>query len=175
MLKPHSSPLFRHALFICSELPYSASEACGIDVTPLITHKRHIPVDLLAIQKALEEVKEEGRLDPTTVTAKAFAPAAMSNTIAEAQEDDTLDENVVIRRWTPEHDRERLSGIACGFVVGKQDELRNYGIASASLIDQKFMCGIVEHTGGHEIPRDKPQQQRIADLASKIVMRSELL
>lgn len=77
------------------------------------------------------------------------------------------------RKWHPEIDAVRLQ-IPTAFVFGREDELFEGGKEMMGLCDSRYVCGEYVHKGGHEIPKARADQMKIADLIMKVVQRSEL-
>ena len=173
--QPYGPRLFRFAIFICAPLPWSIDRTSGVDVTSLVVRDGNVPVELLEIQRRLEEVRnalgETSRIVPLERVPEALRGAVSE--IGRTTHGPYDHERHPIRRFQPEVDPVHI-GIPTAHIVGKHDEVSDSSHQLIQLCDEKY-AGVYEHTGGHEVWRTADDLQMIKNLILKTVARSELM
>ena len=83
------------------------------------------------------------------------------------------DKDFEFRLHHPAADSERLSGISTAWVFGKQDELYKWGKVDMQLVSESDRVGVLEHTGGHEMPRSQAELVKLKEMIMKNVAKGE--
>lgn len=175
LTNPYEPRLFRFAIFICAPLPWSIDRTSGIDVTSLIVRDVNVPVELLDIQKRLEEVRNDLG-EASTTNPLESVPNALRDAVSEVRR--TIDgpydhEQHPVRRFHPKVDQIRIE-LPTAHIRGKTDEVSDSTHQLIQLCDEKYV-GVYEHAGGHEAWRTAADLQMIKNLILRTVARSELM
>lgn len=175
LTNPYKPRLFRFAIFICAPLPWSIDRTSGVDVTSLIVGDVKVPVELLDIQKSLEEARN-GSGETSTTNPPESVPNALRDAVSEVRR--TIDgpydhEQHPIRRFHPEVDLTRIE-LPTAHIVGKNDQVSDSSHQLIQLCDEKH-AGVYEHAGGHEVWRTAGDLEMIKNLILKTVARGELM
>ena len=173
--QPYEPRLFRFAIFICAPLPWSIDRTSGIDVTALVVRDGNVPVELLEIQRKLEEVGN-GLGKTSVMNPLERVPEALRGAVGEMRRTAHGPYDHAqhpIRRFQPEVDPVRIE-IPTAHIVGKHDEVSDSSHQLIRLCDEEC-AGVYEHAGGHEVWRTAGDLQIIKSLILKTVARSELM
>ncbi|KAL8699911.1 MAG: hypothetical protein Q9201_005738 [Fulgogasparrea decipioides] len=188
---PHLPPPFRAAIFMNSQMPWSATEDLGKDVGPLAIRLQSIPPTEAeadrAIARELEKHKsKEDMLDDAARGAHwedggLIAPMmrhAYKNTHAQ-----DLEKGVSHHKYSdyrahrifPEVDKVRVT-VPTGHILAERDPLRELGEGMMKMCEPSLRLSF-KHGFGHEIPpaRSTRDLVKIKEVIEKTVMRSELV
>ncbi|KAL8719829.1 MAG: hypothetical protein Q9225_003207 [Loekoesia sp. 1 TL-2023] len=184
---PHLPQPFRAVIFMNSDMPWSATEDLGKDVTPLVIQNQYVPPTETdanhAIAQALEKNKtiedmlndernanwEDGELIPPMMR---YAYKNIHAQDVEKGVSRTYDDYRAHRMFA-EVDKVRVP-VPTGHILGEQDPLREFGEAMEKMCEPGLMLSF-KHRFGHEIPARSPRDlRRIKEVIEKTVLRSEL-
>lgn len=161
---PGALPLFRFAIFICGDLPFTRTADQGVDVTEEYIRDGLLHGDVVNEPDTVVEMKKSasGR------SALQLHVNADNTTV-----DDDGASPFIVRRFVPSVDRERIR-IPTAHVYGAQDKDLRKSLALVEMCDEK-MRWIYMHQGGHEIPRLEEVHKKIVEVAHAATVRSEIM
>jgi hypothetical protein len=169
LLNPFKSPPFRVAVFLCSHLPWSWNSSNGYDVTNLLLEGRSGSVDFEDWRSAADSVPTGERSDAYLTD----LPESIQQRIREKA--DSLDDMDIpqFRRFHPRVGVEKIS-MPTVHLYGVEDEYCKQSLALVELCE-KSTTQVIEHPGGHEIPRDGETIKMIGNAIQRAVTRAELM
>ncbi|KAH8692260.1 serine hydrolase FSH [Talaromyces proteolyticus] len=170
---PLMPPLFRFMVFWGGNLPWSADQEEGIEVTDWILAHRLVPPDIEDIRSfnAWAAEHPDDRPDPDDPTGinpalHPLIPGWLAGKVFDRR-------NYYTRVYHPDVTQTRLQ-IPTLHVLGKADEVYGGSKRMAELCNAKTRV-VYEHKGGHDVPRDRTDILRIKELFEKTVARSQQL
>ena len=161
---PGSLPLFRVAIFICGDLPFTRTPDQGADVTDEYVRDGILHGDVINDAASLAELKK-------TTAGRSALKLGVNATNTPADEDGASPFEV--RRFMPSVDRERIRTPTV-HVYGAQDKDLHKSLALVEMCDEKFRW-CYQHQGGHEIPNSGEVQKRIVEIVHAATVRSEIM
>ncbi|KAI9660963.1 MAG: hypothetical protein M1821_009290 [Bathelium mastoideum] len=160
---PLALPLFRFAVFICGDLPFTRSPEHGLDVTEQYIKDGVMHGDVVNEPEQIVEMKRS-------------APGRSSlelNTDSGYTSDEEGASARTVRRFVPEVDKERIQ-IPTAHIYGAEDVDLKKSLALIEMCDEglreKYM-----HQGGHFIPRAEDVHQKIAEVVQAAAVKSEIM
>ena len=160
---PLALPLFRFAVFICGDLPFTRSPDLGVDVTEQYIKDGVMHGDVVNEPEQLVEIKR-------STSGRSSLELSMDSGYTS---DDEGASARTVRRFVPEVDKERIQ-IPTAHVYGAQDVDLKKSLALIEMCDEKLREKYMHH-GGHSIPRAEEVHQKIAEVVQAAAVKSEIM
>ncbi|KAL9085032.1 MAG: hypothetical protein Q9165_007773 [Trypethelium subeluteriae] len=160
---PLALPLFRFAVFICGDLPFTRSPNLGVDVTEQYIKDGIMHGDVVNEPEQIVEMKRSasGRSSLKLRTDSGYTS------------DEEGASGRTVRRFVPEVDKERIQ-IPTAHIYGAEDIDLKKSLALTEMCDEKLSEKYMHH-GGHSIPRAEDVHQKIVEVIQAAVVKSELM
>ena len=160
---PLSLPLFRFAVFICGDLPFTRTPDLGVDVTEQYIKDGIMHGDVVNEPEQIVEMKKStsGR------SSLELSPDSGYTSDEEGASGRT------VRRFVPAVDKERIR-IPTAHVCGAQDVDLRKSLALIEMCDEKLRETYMHH-GGHEIPNAEHVHRKIVDTVQAAAVRIETM
>ena len=160
---PVALPLFRFAVFICGDLPFTRSPDLGVDVTEQYIKDGMMHGDVVNEAEEITELKK---------SASGRSSLEFSTDSGYTSDEEGASARTV-RRFVPEVDRERIQ-IPTVHVYGAQDVDLKKSLALIEMCDEGLRETYM-HRGGHDIPRAEDVHRKIVEVVQAAVVRSDTM
>ena len=160
---PLALPLFRFAVFICGDLPFTRSPDLGVDVTEQYIKDGVMHGDVVNEPEKVAEMKRSA----------SGRSSLELNTDSGYTSDEEAASARIVRRFVPEVDKERIQ-IPTAHVYGAQDVDLKKSLALVEMCDEELRETYM-HQGGHDIPRAEDVHQDIMKVVEAASVKSETM
>ena len=161
---PLALPLFRFAVFICGDLPFTRSPDLGVDVTEQYIKDGIMHGDVVNEPEEVVEMKK---------SASGRSSLELSPDSGYTSDDEEGASARTVRRFVPAVDKERIR-IPTAHVYGEQDVDLKKSLALVEMCDEKLRETYMHH-GGHEIPNAEHVHRKIVDTVQAASVRIETM
>ncbi|KAF2239958.1 hypothetical protein EV356DRAFT_511262 [Viridothelium virens] len=160
---PLALPLFRFAVFICGDLPFTRSPNLGVDVTEQYIKDGVMHGDVVNEPEQIVEMKR---------SASGRSSLKLSTDSGYTSDEEGASTRTV-RRFVPEIDKERIQ-IPTVHIYGAEDIDLKKSLALTEMCDERLSEKYMHH-GGHSIPRAEDVHQKIVEVVQAAAVKSELM
>lgn len=160
---PIALPLFRFAVFICGDLPFTRSPDLGVDVTEQYIKDGLMHGDVVNEPEEVVEMKRSA----------SGRPSLELSTDSGYTSDEEGASARTVKRFVPEVDKERIQ-IPTAHVYGAQDVDLHKSLALIEMCDEGLRETYM-HQGGHNIPMTKDVHEKIVEVVQAAAVKSEMM